>query len=438
REPGRVHGRRGAREWGAVAGLWSPPASQKTRQCFVCYTLRGKKPGQQNLEDGTRVSRFTVTRTDPPRIDPASEEIVLTFLQGGHNGGDLHFGPEGMLYISTGDAANPHPPDDLNTGQDISDLLSSVLRIDVDHADAGKHYAVPKDNPFVGMPGARPEVWAYGFRNPWRMSFDRQTGELFVGDVGWELWESVHRVERGGNYGWSAMEGPQPIKSGAIGPTPIRPALIELSHSIACSVTGGLVYRGKRFPELFGAYIFGDWETRRLWSARFEGDRTRQMPEIARPSVRFVAFGEDRDGELYFLDQDAGTLHTLARNDGDARNAEFPMKLSRTGLFASVRDHTPAAGVMPFAIKSRQWQDGATAEHWAAFPGVSSATLYASGKPITGLVYWHNFRVHFPKDAVLLRTLSLAGRRLETQLLHYDGVDWRAYTFAWRDDQSDA
>jgi putative heme-binding domain-containing protein len=308
----------------------------------------------------------------------------------------------------------------------------------VDRKDPGKNYAIPRDNPFVAMQRARPEVWAYGFRNPWRMSFDRRTGELFVGDAGWELWESVHRVERGGNYGWSAMEGPQPIKSGPIGPTPIRPALIELPHSIACSVTGGRVYRGKRFPELFGAYIFGDWETRRLWSARFEGDRTRQMPEIARPSVRFVAFGEDRDGELYFLDQDAGTLHTLARNDGDARNAEFPMKLSRTGLFASVRDHTPAAGVMPFAIKSRQWQDGATAEHWAAFPGVSSTTLYASGKPIPGLVYWHNFRVHFPKDAVLLRTLSLAGRRLETQLLHYDGVDWRAYTFAWRDDQSDA
>ena len=125
--------------------------------------------------------------TDPPRIDPSSEEIVLSFLQGGHNGGDLHFGPDGMLYISTGDAGNPNPPDPFNTGQDISDLLSSILRIDVDRKDEGKNYAVPKDNPFVAMKGARPEVWAYGLRNPWRMGFDRQTGELFVGDVGWEL-----------------------------------------------------------------------------------------------------------------------------------------------------------------------------------------------------------------------------------------------------------
>ena len=162
------------------------------------------------------------------------------------------------------------------------------------------------------------------------------------------------------------------------------------------------------------------------------------MPEIARPSVRIVAFGEDRDGELYFLDYDGGTLHTIERNDAGARNADFPTKLSQTGLFASVKDQTPAAGVIPFAVNSRQWQDGATAEHWVAFPGESSATLYATGKPIPGMVDWHNFRMHFPKDAVLVRTLSLGGRRLETQLLHFDGVDWRAYTFAWRDDQADA
>ncbi len=426
----------GAREVEAVYGLAFHPDFAKNRQCFVCYTLRGKKRG--NLADGSRVSRFTVTRTDPPRIDPASEEILLTFLQGGHNGGDLHFGPDGMLYVSTGDAGNPNPPDPFDTGQDVSDLLSSILRIDVDHKDPGRNYAVPKDNPFIHLKGARPEVWAYGLRNPWRMSFDPATGELFVGDVGWELWESVHRVVKGGNYGWSAMEGPQPIKPHKVGPTPIRPALIELPHTIACSVTGGRVYRGKKFPELRGAYVFGDWETRRLWAARFDGDRCKEMPEITRPSVRIVAFGADREGELYFLDYDGGTVHTLERNDAAAKNSDFPTRLSETGLFASVKDHTPAAGVVPFTINARQWLDGATAEHWAAFPGTSAATLYATGKPIPGLVSWHSFRMHFPKDAVLMRTLSLAGRRVETQLLHFDGVDWRGYSFAWRDDQSDA
>jgi glucose/arabinose dehydrogenase len=432
-----------AKEIEAIYGLTFHPDFEKNRQCFVCYTLKSKKADQPNLPEGSRVSRFTVTKTDPPRIDPDSEEIVLTFLQGGHNGGDIHFGPDGMLYISTGDTATPNPPDPLNTGQDISDLLSSILRIDVDHKDEsaspGKNYVVPKDNPFVDMKGARPEVWAYGFRNPWRMGFDRKTGDLFVGDVGWELWESIHRVEKGGNYGWAAMEGPQPIKPETVGPTPIHPALIELPHTIACSVTGGRVYRGKKFPELNGAYVFGDWETRRLWAARFEGDRTKEMPEIAPPSVRIVAFGEDKDGEIFFLDYDGGTMHTIARNEAGKKNADFPTKLSETGLFASVKNNTPAPGVFPFQIISRQWQDGATAEYWVAFPGDSSATLYPkNGKPIPFGVDWHNFRIHFPKDAVLVRTLSLDSQRVETQLLHFDGIDWHPYSFAWRDDQTDA
>ena len=428
----------GAKEIEAVYGLAFHPNFETNRQCFVCYTIRGNNRRLRNLVDGTRVSRFTVTRTDPPRIDPLSEEILLSFMQGGHNAGDLHFGPDGMLYISTGDAGDPNPPDPFNTGQDISDLLSSILRIDVDRKDETRNYGVPKDNPFVGMKRARPEVWAYGFRNPWRMTFDQQTGALFVGDVGWELWEMIHRVEKGGNYGWSAMEGPQPIKPERVGPTPIIPPLIELPHTLACSITGGLVYRGKKFPELRGAYIFGDWETRRLWAAHFEGDRTSAMPEIARPSVRIVAFGAAHNGEFYFLDYDEGTVHTIERNDGGGRNAGFPVTLSQTGLFSSVQQHTPTPGVLPFTINSRQWLDGATTEHWVGLPGDSSATLYSEGKPVPGLVYWHSFRMHFPKDAVLLRTLSLGARRVETQILHFEGADWRAYTFAWRDDQSDA
>src|SRR5262249_43757634 len=141
---------------------------------------------------------------------------------------------------------------------------------------------------------------------------------------------------------------------------------------------------------------------------------------------------------LYFLDYDGGTVHTIERNDAGAKNNAFPTKLSETGLFASVKEHRPAEGVMPFTVNSRQWQDGATAEHFVAFPGTSSATLHASGKQIPGMVDWHRFRMHFPKDAVLMRTISLAGRRVETQLLHFDGIDWHAYSFAWRPDQADA
>src|SRR5262249_43912729 len=143
-----------AKDVEAVYGLAFHPNFENNRQCFVCYTLRGKQKDQQNLADGTRLCRFKVTKGDPPRIDPSTEEILLTFLQGGDNGGDLHFGPDGMLYMSTGDAASPNPPDPFNTGQDISDLLSSILRIDVDRRDQGeggtgprRNYAIPKDNP---------------------------------------------------------------------------------------------------------------------------------------------------------------------------------------------------------------------------------------------------------------------------------------------------
>jgi len=434
----------GAKEIGEVYGLVFHPKFAENRTCFVCYTLRPKEPKGDRFENGTRVSRFTVTKTEPPRIDPASEEIILTFVGGGHNGGDLHFGPDGMLYITTGDAASPSPPDPLSTGQDCSDLLSSVLRIDVDRKDAGRGYAVPPDNPFVGMKDVRPEIWAYGFRNPWRMSFDRKTGDLWLGDVGWELWEMVHKIEKGGNYGWSIMEGPQPIKPDQkIGPTPIRPPAIQLPHTIAASVTGGYVYRGKKLPELTGAYIFGDWETRRIWAARFEDGRLKEMPEIVKPFVRPSAFGQDNDGEIYYCDYDTGLLYTLARNDAAGANTNFPTKLSETGLFRNVAKHEAADGVIPFSPNSRQWQDGAAAEHLIALPGVSSVTLFDTPRSIPGQVYWHNFAMQFPKDAVLVKTISVdvptgEKRRIETQILHWDGEDWRGYSYAWNADQTDA
>jgi glucose/arabinose dehydrogenase len=440
-----------ATDFDYVYGLAFHPKYAENKTCFICYTLKGK--GIKNLPNGSRVSKFKVTDSDPPRIDPASEEIVFTYLQGGHNGGDLHFGPDGCLYISTGDADDPNPPDRLRTGQDITDPLSSILRIDVDRKDPGKAYAVPKDNPFVGvMVGdkpAQPEVWAYGFRNPWRMSFDRNTGDLWVGDVGWETWEMVHRIDKGGNYGWATVEARQPVyPNEKPGPTPIRPPVIEVPHTHAASITGGYVYRGKKFPELVGAYIFGDWETRRLWAARVEGDRVKSMPEITDPTIRVVAFGEDNEGELYIVDHDTGTIMTLARNDAATDGpGQFPRKLSDTGLFTSTKDHTPAPGVYPFEINARQWQDFATAEHYVAFPGTSGVSDFEKEKPLPGSrAYWHNFRLHFPKGTVLAKTLSLelergnpaTRRRIETQLLHFDGEHWRGYSFAWRDDQTDA
>ncbi len=436
----------------AVYALAFHPRFAENRWCYVCYTLAHQDKKSPNLADGTRIARFRVSDTTPPKLEAASEEVVLTWEQGGHNGCELLFGPDGFLYISTGDGRPPNPPDPLHTGQDITDLLSSVLRIDVDRRDAGRNYAIPPDNPFLGLSiegrPARPEIWAYGFRNPWRMSFDRVTGQLWLGDVGWELWEMVHRVERGGNYGWSAVEGRQPIhQADSPGPSPIRPPLLELPHTVAASITGGFVYRGKRFPELAGAYVFGDWEFRRLWAARFDGDRLVSLDEITRPTVRVASFGEDADGELMLLDYDTGFVHTLARNNGQGQNKDFPRTLSATGLFVGVKDQQPAAGVVPYAINSPRWHDGATAQRWLGLPGQTGIAVYpGDGKPMPSQVYWHNFRLHFPQDAVLAKTLSIervagdpaSSRPVETQVLHFDGADWRAYSYAWREDGSDA
>ena len=219
-----------------IYGIAFHPQFETNHEVFLAYTVVPPKPNV-HLEDGTRVSRFKVIPGPVPKLDFASEEVVLTFLEGGHNGACLDFGNDGCLYISTGDAGDASPPDMHNTGQDTTDFLSSILRVDVDQRDAGKSYAVPKDNPFVDTPNFRPEIWAYGLRNPWKMSFDRVTGDLWVGDIGWELWEMVHRVERGANYGWSVMEGPQPVRVDlSEGPQPITPpcaarrALLSLIH----------------------------------------------------------------------------------------------------------------------------------------------------------------------------------------------------------------
>jgi putative heme-binding domain-containing protein len=430
---------------GAVYGLTFHPRFAKNHYCYVCYILDSKT--RAPLPDGTRVSRFRVSNTDPPRIDPKSEKVLITWVSGGHNGGCLQFGPDGFLYISTGDAATPNPPDALDTGQDVSDLLSSILRIDVDREEGEKPYAIPPDNPFIHTPKARPEIWAYGFRNPWKMSFDRQTGELWVGDVGWELWEMVYRVKKGGNYGWSVMEGRQPVRPNSRrGPTPILPPTLDFSHTEAASITGGFVYRGQHLKDLAGSYVCGDFVTGRLWGTRFDGDRIVSHRELARCPLHIVAFAEEPNGELLLLHYDqAGTIYRLVPNPAaNDEPTKFPRKLSETGLFTSVKEHRPAEGVIPFDVQVEQWADHATAERFIALPGTSSVLLYDRVIPIPETFFFG--RLIFPKGAVLARTISLemergqpcSRQRLETQILHFDGSQWHGYTYRWNDEQSDA
>lgn len=406
-----------------IYGMVFHPRYPEAPELFLCYVLKGEDP------DGTRVSRFRVRPGEPPELIPSSEEILLTFLGGGHNGGCLRFGPDGHLYIATGDGAGPNPPDILRTGQDCSDLLSSLLRIDVERREAGKLYATPPDNPFVGRAGIRPEIWAFGFRNPWKFSFDPPTGLVWVGDVGWDLWELVHLAEAGGNYGWSIMEGSQPVLTGLEpGPTPIRLPVMQHPHSEATSITGGYVYRGKRLSGLQGAYVYGDYGSGKIWALRMKGRERASVEEIADTPHAIICFGEDRDGELYVVDYGGG-IYRLTPNPDAGFVQAFPHRLSESGLFASTRDADPAAGVRRYEIAATMWEDGASSERFVGIPGASTIG--------TGDGNWP-----FPEGAVLAKTLYFGSGnerlRVETQMLHRYRGEWRAYSYRWRADQSDA
>lgn len=408
-------------------------------------------PGQEGAADGSRVSRFTV-QGEPPAIDRASEKLIFAWPNGGHNGGALKFGPDGCLYIVTGDGSGI--ADQKNIGQDLGSIHAKLLRIDVDHPDLGKNYSVPRGNPFVNVKGARPEVYAYGLRQLWRFSFDRQTGDLWGGEVGQDLWEMVYKVQKGGNYGWSVQEGTHPFRpERQRGPTPILPPVVEHSHTDFRSITGGFVYRGQRLPELAGHYIYGDFDTGRIWSFR-PGAAISDHRELARTTYRIVGFGEDAGGEIYFLDFTGGGIHQLVK--APAANlqaqAKFPRKLSETGIFASTKDHRVAPGIIPYSVNAQLWGDHTVKERFLAIPGKGQIGFDEITYPDSpgATPGWR-----FPDGTVLVKTFSMemergnprSKKRLETRLLHfqkfpgtqeYGDQDWSGYTYVWNDEQTDA
>ena len=419
------------RDFQTSFGLAFHPDFAANREIYICYKRGG------DIEHGTVVSRFRLTKNEPWRVEPDSEEILYSWRAGGHNGGCVKFGPDGYLYVSAGDSASPFPPDPYKAGQDLGTLLSKIVRIDVDHADAPLAYRIPKDNPFVDLDGARPEVYAYGFRNPWRMAFDRETGDLWVGDVGWELWEMIYCVESGGNYGWSIVEGPQAVNSeDPRGPTPILKPTAAHAHTEARSITGGQVYYGDRFPDLRGAYVYGDHVTGRIWQIRKEGEQFTGPVQIARAPLQIICFGLHNNGELYIVDY-LGSIHRLVRQQ-DNQNDSFPKTLSESGLFADVPAHNLADGVLPYEINAEPWMDGAIGTRFVAIPGKQQIGVYTDG---SGHANWdgkHKGSWKFPKDSVVGKTISLGDHRVETQLLHYDGQAWQAYTYLWNEEQTDA
>ena len=411
----------------SVLGMTVHPNFAKNREVFFFYRV------SVGTDDGSRISRFKL-REDGQQllIDPESEEIIITFGAGGHNGGHLGFGPDGMLYFLVGDLEVPSPPDPRNTGQNLSDLAGSVMRIDVSKTP----YGIPDDNPFVDASGARPEIWAYGLRNPWKLCFHPETDDLWVGDVGWELWELLHKIKRGGNHGWSVVEGPQPIKPDQdMGPQLlITPPVKFHSHSEMASITGGYVYEGDRLPDLNGAYVYSDFVTGRTYGLWHNGENEQRHEYLADTRLKVVSFGQAAVGEIVFLNWDDGpqTLHRLIPNPKVDVPPNFPQKLSETGIFGDVRTQTPSPGVYDFAINAPIWQDGATAEYWIGVPGEGGFRTQIQRRRDAPLL-----RFVKPKDTVLAKTISIGDKRVETQLLHFDGY-WNGYTYRWNEADTDA
>ena len=395
-----------------------------------------KTEKSKKVEQISRVSRFERdSNSNPPKLRPESELIIIEWPAGGHNGGEAIMGPDGYLYISTGDGTSAS--DGEVTGQDVDDLLAVMMRLDVENPDHGRAYSIPQDNPFVGMPGAREEIWAYGFRNPWRFSFDPVTGQPWVGDVGQDLWELIELVSRGSNHGWSIMEGSHPFHPKVQrGPTPIVPPIVEHHHSESRSITGGYFYSGDKFPELRGAYLYGDYEYGKMWGLRYDHDKKKVVwhKELADTPVRIVSLGLARDGSFYALDYDSGEIYALERRFPDTSVALFPRRLSETGLFTSVKDHQVAPGVIRYSVNVPFWSDGADKERFLAMPVGSQAKFHEDGT-------WG-----FDDGVVTVKSFTLeteAGdpesrRYIETRLVVKQDARWVGYSYAWNDDQTDA
>ncbi|MGQ0835055.1 MAG: PQQ-dependent sugar dehydrogenase [Gammaproteobacteria bacterium] len=307
-------GVRSGGELGLLGMAFHPAWSPTNRRVFLSYT-NGTNPLV------SRISEFTADASGIT-LDPASERILLVINQPetNHNGGGIAFGPDGFLYIGMGDGGgggDMHGT--IGNGQNLMTLLGKMLRIDVSPASG---YMIPPANPFATNPqcgvngsGAQncPEIFAYGFRNPWRWSFDRTTGELWVGDVGQNLWEEASRVTINGNYGWRCREGAHSFNTNCGGAQNLIDPVVEYGHAVGFSITGGYVYRGAAFPTLQGRYVFGDFGGR-IWNIARDTAPTLDVTNTTAPvlatGLSISSFAEGNDGELYVVHH-GGTLHRL-------------------------------------------------------------------------------------------------------------------------------
>ena len=408
-------------EVGLVSLAFHPEFDERP-EVYLVYTV----PTDRGF--ASRIARYAV-RADGT-IDANSEEVILDIDEphGSHSGNHVGFGPDGYLYFVLGDGQNPNDPH--RNGQNPNTLLGAVLRLDVDRADSdrGTAYAIPEDNPFVDGGGA-PEVYAYGFRNPWRFTFDRETGDLYVGDVGQGTREEVDLIVPGGNYGWPLKEGttcfeaPEPCDDL---PGVIDPA-VELSRSEARSVTVGFVYRGSQIPAIEGHLVVADYWTGNFWTVEFDDAGQPTASLQLESGLNPVSFAEDADGELYMVHYSPSADSGIYRLDpAEERISAFPALLSESGCVDPDDPTLPAQGVTPFEPISPLWSDGADKQRFFSVPRDRRIAVADNGDFL------------FPVGSVLMKHFAYDGLLHETRLLmrHEDG--WAGYSYEWNAQQTDA
>ena len=429
---------------------------------FVYIGSNGlKSPDGRVPEDGrrrTRITRYRIDREPPYTFHRDSATVVIEWDSNGHNGGDVAFGADGMMYVGSGDGTIDSDED--RAGQNLTLLRSKILRIDADHPDEetpndGRHYSVPKDNPIFdeGSPiatvkDARPETYAYGLRQPWRIVIDKTTGQIWVGNQGQDLWEQIYLIERGANYGWSIVEGTHKFNDDQkAGPTPISKPVAEHSHAEARAMTGGLIYNGSALPELKGAYIYADYSTGRIWGIRHDGKEVTWHKLIADSTLQITGFGTDSKGEMLICDHqpgDKGGFYRLVPTPPVSKDQPpFPTKLSESGLFADVAKHRMVDGVVPYQPVSPLWSDGTHKARFFALPPAKDA----SGKIVPAKIGVTNARGwNFPDGTVLVKSFAIndvegdpATRRwIETRFMLKEQGEWAGYSYEWNDEQTDA
>jgi glucose/arabinose dehydrogenase len=394
-----------------------------------------KSDQKEKEKKKTRVTRYTMQTKAPYEIIPNSEKVIIDVVSNGHNGAALVFGHDGMLYITTGDGTSDSDNDVV--GQDMGTLLAKILRIDVDHPAPGKAYAVPKDNPFLSMKGARPEIWALGLRNPWRMCIDQKTGHIWCAQNGQDLWEQAFLVKKGDNYGWSVMEGSHPFwLNRKLAPVPLTKPTVEHHHSEARSLTGGLVYYGKNHPDLVGHYIYGDYSTGKIWAVKHDGEKILSHREIADTRLTITGFGTDSNGEILIADfhnKKSAGLYTLVPTPAEKKITTFPKKLSESGLFKSVKGHVMEDSMIPYSVNAVLWSDGVGKQRWLGLP--------AGGK----IDYRKSRGWELPDQTVIVKSFHIdlvegdpkSRRWIETRFLTRQGTEWYGYSYAWNDEQTE-